>query len=171
MSGQPIFRTVGKAAHCCTASPISLTLISSFALIKSIAFFLASPTQRALLQFPTLCGALLTECSYLSSTNILPGHALPLPPLPNPVIFFFKISKTQKSLCTQEIPAPRRNTCTPTGTPALDGVLEINYKPIQSRSQENTLEFLGLIFFSFFFNIVITKPDILTKHTPRIEKA
>lgn len=67
--------------------------------------------------------------------------------------------------------APPRNTCTPTGTPALDGVLEINYKPIQSWSQENTLEFLGLTFFFFFsFNIVITKPAILTKHTPRIEK-
>lgn len=48
-------------------------------------------------------------------------------------------------------PAPPRNIHIPTETQALDGVMEIDYKPIQCRSQENTLEVLVGFFFLFFF--------------------
>lgn len=49
-------------------------------------------------------------------------------------------------------PAPPRNIHIPTETQALDGVMEIDYKPIQCRSQENTLEVLVGFFFLFFFS-------------------
>lgn len=79
-----------------------------------------------------------------------PPWAFPSPSPPALLFSFSRLVKLKKTLCTKEMSAPPRNTCTPTGTPALDGVLEIKYKPIQSWSQENTLEFLGLTFFFFF---------------------
>lgn len=152
MSGQTVLRTVGQADHCWTASAVSVTLISSFAVIKSIGFFGFSklPVERALLQLPALPEALLTEytgtCQALTSSL---GSTFHSPP-PTPLFFFFKISETQKRLCTKDsLLHPETHT-----SPE-----ELKYSmqwwrliTIQCRSQENTLEFFVGLFSPLFIS-------------------
>lgn len=141
---------MGKADHCWTASAVSLTLISSFALIKSIGVFGFSelPVERALSPLPTLPGALLTEytgtCQVLISSLGCTFHSPP----PTLLFYFFKFSKTQKRLRTKysllhpETHTPPRE---------LKHLVEIGYKLIQCRSEENNLKFLVGYFYLFFF--------------------
>lgn len=111
-------------------------------------FWLLLAPWRTLLQLPTLHGALLTENIVTCQVLIFSlGPSFPFPT--SPIIFFFKISKTQKSSCTKEISALPSIIWMPTETSALR-VLEINDKLIQSRSHKNILEFFGLMIFLLF---------------------
>lgn len=82
-SGQTLLRIVGKADHCWAASAVPATVISSFALIKSVGFFGFSefPVEGALLQLPALPEALLTEytgtCQALIPSLGCTFHSLP----------------------------------------------------------------------------------------------
>lgn len=99
-SGQILLRTVGRAEHICCFCNTDFFIY--FNKINWVFWLLRAPCGKGIVAVACLTWG-FTDWGhwYLSSTIIIPGLYLPFPTT-HPVIFFFKISKTQKRLCTKD---------------------------------------------------------------------